>query len=78
MPPTKASGSVARMTSVSPTGQWQTFGVVEHRAHQPLLQYYGTHVTLKVPATVGGVQHPAGTLLTVDKDQNWIAVTSWD
>ena len=63
---------------VSPAGQWQTLGVVEHRSHQPLLQFYGTHVTLKVPATAGGVPYPAGTLLTVDKDQKWVAVTSWD
>lgn len=74
----KPCTTVVDVTSASPTCQWQTLGIVEHRNHQPLLHYYGTHVRLKVPARVGGVTHPAGTLLTLDEDQSWVAVTSWD
>ena len=66
------------VTAVSPSGQWSTAGIVEHRKGQPQLQCLGTKVTLAVPAVAGGVQYDAGTLLTVDKNGRWVAVKSWD
>jgi hypothetical protein len=66
------------VTGVSPTGEWQTLGIVDYRNHLPQLQCLGTKVTLTVPATVGGMRYGAGTKLTVDKDLKWIAVESWD
>jgi ankyrin repeat protein len=71
-------GTFIDVTGVSPTGQWQTMGAVDYRKGQPQLQCLGTRVTLKVSAAVGGVQYDAGTMLTVDKDQRWIAVKSWE
>ena len=71
-------GTVIDVTSVSPTGAWQTLGIVDYRTHKPQFQCLGTRVTLKVPVTAGGIQYEAGTLLTVDKDGRWIAVKSWD
>lgn len=71
-------GTNIDVTSVSPTGAWQTFGVVDYRNHEPQFQCLGTRVTLKVPVTVGGIQYDAGTLLTVDKNGRWVAVKSWD
>lgn len=40
---------------------------------------YGAKITLDIATTWDdGVAYPAGTLLTVDADLNWIAVSSWD
>ncbi len=39
---------------------------------------YGIKITLKNPVTLEGVNYPAGTKLTVDKDLNWIQVSGWD
>jgi hypothetical protein len=42
------------------------------------VRWYGTKVTAETAVTVEGVTFPAGALLTVDKDLNWIEVSSWD
>ena len=45
---------------------------------QVVVQCFGTRITLDVPITVDGKVFPAGTRLTVDKNLNWIAVSSWE
>lgn len=74
----KQCGTRIDVTGVSPSGEWRTMGIVDYVNFKPQLQCLGTRVTLKISLAVGGVQYDAGTLLTVDKDQKWIAVTSWD
>ena len=39
---------------------------------------YGIKLTAKVPITIGGVSYPVGTMITVDKDKNYIVVSGWD
>lgn len=39
---------------------------------------YGTKLTAKVEITLGGITYATGTKLTVDKDLNWIEVSSWN
>lgn len=39
---------------------------------------YGVKLTLKNSVTIDGKTYPAGTLLTVDKDLNWVQVSGWD
>ena len=74
----KQCGTWIDVTGVSPSGGWQTMGIVDYRNFQPQLQCFGTRVTLKISLAVGGVHYDAGTKLTVDKDLKWIAVESWD
>ena len=39
---------------------------------------YGTKITVVGTVTIDGVTYEPGTLLTVDKDLEWIEVSSWD
>jgi hypothetical protein len=71
-------GTMIDVISVTPTGGWETLGIVDYRSHVPQLQCLGTRVTFKVPADAGGVRYEAGTKLTVDKDLRWVVVESWD
>jgi hypothetical protein len=43
-----------------------------------LLKCYGSKVTLEVPVSLDGKTYKAGTKLTMDKNLNWIEVSSWD
>jgi hypothetical protein len=43
-----------------------------------VVRCYGTKITLKVSDTIDGKTYPPRTKLTVDKDLNWIEVSSWD
>jgi hypothetical protein len=70
--------TVVQLIGVSADGKWTTSGIVQYRNHVPQLRCYGTRVELKIPVIFGGVQCAAGTKLTVDKDLNWIPVSSWD
>jgi hypothetical protein len=42
------------------------------------IRCYGTKVTMKVDAELGGTLYKAGTLLTLDKNGDWIEVSSWE
>lgn len=42
------------------------------------VQCYGTKITLDIPITIDGQTYKAGAKLTVDKNLNWIEVSSWD
>ena len=42
------------------------------------VRWYGTKVTTETAVTFEGMSFPAGAKLTVDKDLNWIEVSSWD
>lgn len=39
---------------------------------------YGVKLTIITTVTIEGVTYQPGTLLTVDKDQKWVVVSSWD
>jgi hypothetical protein len=39
---------------------------------------YGTKITVVQTVTIDGVVYEPGTLLTVDENVEWIAVSSWD
>ena len=59
-------------------GDWLVRGSIEIRDSKFMIKCYGTKVTLEVADTVDGVRYPAGTKLTVDKNLDWIEVSSWD
>jgi hypothetical protein len=42
-----------------------------------IYQCYGTKILVGVPVVLDGVSYPQATLLTVDKNKKWIAVSSW-
>ena len=46
--------------------------------NKPQVQCYGTKVKLNVSVIIDGKTYQAGAKLTVDKDMNWIEVSSWD
>jgi hypothetical protein len=39
---------------------------------------YGAKITVKAPVTIDGKTYPPGAMLTVDKDLNWVQVSSLD
>ena len=51
---------------------------IEISNSQLQVQCYGTKVTLKIPLVIDGIDYPSDTKLTVDKDMEWIEVSSWD
>jgi hypothetical protein len=53
-------------------------GDVELIDNKQRVRWYGTKVTAETDITFEGVTFHAGALLTVDKDLNWIEVSSWD
>lgn len=57
---------------------WLLNGDVEFRDNQMLVKCYGTKITVNASVTIGNKTYAPGTKLTVDKDLNWIEVTSWD
>ncbi len=57
---------------------WLLKGDVEFRDNQMLVKCYGTKITVNVSVTIGNKSYAPGTKLTVDKDLNWIEVSSWE
>lgn len=53
-------------------------GSISIRNGQFVYQCYGTKLTVRVQVTLEGKTYKPGTKLTVDKDLNWIEVSSWD
>lgn len=54
-----------------------TGGGVEIRDSEILLKYYGTRTTVTSPVTLDGKHYKPGTKLTVNKDLEWVQVSSW-
>jgi len=57
---------------------WLLDGDIEFRDSQMMVKCYGTKITADMAVTIDGTTYPAGTMLTVDEDLNWIVVSSWD
>jgi hypothetical protein len=53
-------------------------GKISFRNGQFVYQCYGTKLTVKVTVTMDGKTYQPGTKLTVDKNLDWIAVSSWN
>jgi hypothetical protein len=68
---------------VMPSGAWRlesTAGdlTVKWIAQDDTPRCYGIKITAQVPVTIQEITYEEGTKLTVDKDLNYIAVSSWD
>ena len=59
-------------------GNWLLKDHVEIRDSKTLVKCYGTKLTVNVSITAGGKTYEPVAKLTVDKDLNWIQVSSWD
>ena len=66
------------VTKVTDKGWDLNLTRIEIKDGDAVIQGYGTKITLDVPVTVDGKTFDAGSKLTVDKDLNWIEVSSWD
>jgi hypothetical protein len=66
------------VVGLSAEGNWLVTGRIQIWDGQFVIKCYGTKVTLDVADTVDGIRYPAGTKLTVDKNLDWIEVSSWD
>jgi hypothetical protein len=71
----KLCETVANITEVGPDGEPSGFEGIFYGFD---FKCYGIKLTAKVPVTIGGVTYPVGTKITVDRDQNYIVVSSWD
>jgi len=67
----------ASLDGIGDGGNWLLKGNVEFKNSQMQVKCYGTKITVNVSVTIDGNAYPPGTLLTVDKDLNWIEVSSW-
>jgi len=65
--------NVADVTEVGPDGQPYSFNGTFFSWD---MKCYGIKLTAKVPVTINGIVYPVGTFLTVDKDKNYIVVSS--
>lgn len=60
-------------------GSWKVKGTVSIRNGKFTYHCLGAKITLAIDTTWDdGNDYPAGTLLTVDADFNWVPVSSWD
>ncbi|MFZ1316769.1 HEAT repeat domain-containing protein [Methanothrix sp.] len=66
------------VTKVTDEGWDLNLTQIEIKNGDAVIQGYGTKITLDVPVTVDGKTFDAGSKLTVDKDLNWVEVSSWD
>jgi hypothetical protein len=57
--------------------QIELSGTAEIRGGSEIIQCYGAKVTLDISTKWGEIIYPAGTMLTVDKNLDWIEVSSW-
>ena len=53
-------------------------GTLERAGGQDQLRCYGTKITIEGTVELDGTAYESGTLLTVDKDLEWIEVSGWD
>jgi hypothetical protein len=59
-------------------GQLVVEGDIDVLQSKQRIRWYGAKITATTPVTVDGITFPEGALLTVDKDLNWVQVSSWD
>jgi hypothetical protein len=61
-----------------PDGSVELSGTIWFSYGKFVYQCYGTKVTIRDRSTLDGKIYEPGTKLTVDKDLNWIEVSSWE
>lgn len=73
--------TVASLEAVGENGSWLLNGDIQIKDNQMQVQCYGTKITVNlegVDLILDNVIYSKGALLTVDKDLNWIEVSSWE
>lgn len=71
----------AMLEGISANGSWLLNGDIQIKDNQMQVKCYGTKITVNVEGgdvIIDGALYSKGALLTVDKDLNWIEVSSWD
>lgn len=71
----------ASLEGISANGSWLLNGDIQIIDNQMQVKCYGTKITVNVEGgdlILDGVIYAKGALLTVDKDLNWIEVSSWE
>ncbi len=71
----------AALEGISANGTWFLNGDIQIKDNQMQVKCYGTKITVNVEGgdvIIDGVIYAKGALLTVDKDLNWIEVSSWE
>jgi hypothetical protein len=68
------------VSRVTPDGKWDVSGgPICSCEGTPFFKCYGAKITISGNSvTIDGTTYPPGTKLTVDKDLQWIEVSSWD
>ena len=68
----------ADLVGVEPDGRVRLTGELSFTAARGIeYKCYGTKITVMVKATLDGTTYDLGTKLTVDKNLDWIEVSSW-
>ncbi|MCQ3939253.1 MAG: hypothetical protein DPW18_19750 [Chloroflexi bacterium] len=71
----------ASLDGIADNGRWLLNGEIQIKDDQMQVKCYGTKITVNVEGgdvIIDGVIYSKGALLTVDKDLNWIEVSSWE
>lgn len=71
----------ASLEGIGGNGSWLLNGDIQIKDNQMQVQCYGTKITVNVEGgdlVLDNVMYSKGALLTVDKDLNWIEVSSWE
>lgn len=71
----------ALLEGIGGNGSWLLNGDIQVKDNQMQVKCFGTKITVNVEGgdvIIDGVIYSKGALLTVDKDLNWIEVSSWD
>lgn len=71
----------ASLEGIGGNGSWLLNGDIQIKDNQMQVQCYGTKITVNVEGgdlIINNVMYSKGALLTVDKDLNWIEVSSWE
>lgn len=71
----------ASLEGIGGNGSWLLNGDIQIKDNQMQVQCYGTKITVNlegVDLILDNVIYSKGALLTVDKDLNWIEVSSWE
>ncbi len=65
----------ASIEAVTADGDWKLNGTFDFQAGY---ECYGTKITANVLVEIGDQTYEPGTKLTVDKDLQWVEISSWD
>jgi hypothetical protein len=74
---TKLCQTVVTIKEVTADGSWILKGSFYYQGG-PMYVCYGTKITANVPVEIEDKTFELGTKLTVDKNLEWVEVSSWD